>query len=476
MLEAPPYDRTEVSPGIVHLGVGASARGNHAAYVDGLLRAGLARDFGIIAVAVDPAEAKVAQSLRDQDGLYTLTEAYPDGTRVTRTIGSLVEVLFAPDDPYAVTARLRDPATRVVALTVGRDGYPLDPDTGRFDPEHPAARAGLPSESGPCSAFRLVVEALGHRRAAGVPPFTVVSCDDLPGNGDITRMVTTGLARVTDSDLATWIDANVRFPGSIVDRLVQPAASGDAPRGDAVPLLAESCGRWVLEDDFSLGRPPYERAGAQLTDNIVPHALAKLRLTDAARTALGHLGSLAGHRNAEEACHDPLLTGFLLTYLREEAAPTLPPVLGLDLAAFTDEVIERLGSSGLRTPLSDLCVDGSAAMSTLLVPVVEDVVRMRRPVDCSALIVAAWARYVEGVDEQGAPIDVVDELAEPLHAAAAAQRTDPLVLLRNPMLFGGLIDTPEFTVPYAAMLESLHTRGVRRTLEAIRDSLPSAGR
>ncbi len=470
----PAYDRSAISPGIVHFGVGAFHRAHQAAYLDTLMGRGLAHDFGIIGVEVSPSGRATARALNDQDGLYTLLVRRHDGPPQARVIGSLLQVLYAPEHQDDVLDRLCDPATRIVSLTVGPRGYPIDPDTGMFDRDNPAVRDDLEPGGTPHGVFGFIVEALRRRKEAGVPAFTVMSCDDVPGNGDITRRMLTALATLWDDDLGEWVEDQVRCPGSTVDRVAAPAPAADIRHlstqlgiADACPVSTEAFSQWALEDDFPLGRPPYEQALVQLTDNVVPFGLMKLRLVGATRQALAYLGYLAGYRWAHEVCGDRLFVDFLLRYIDTEILPTLPPVPGMDLHSYCHSLVERLADPRAPQSLNRLCADGSELIPLWLTPLIEDDVRAQVPVRRSSVVLASWARYAEGVDDQGDPIEVIDPLKEPLMATAARHDKDPLALLRNPMIFGGLIETPEFVEPYGQSLRSLQVKGVRRTLEEL---------
>ncbi len=471
-VERPTYDRSAISPGIVHFGVGGFHRAHQAMYLDRLMQDGSAHDFGIVGVGVLPQDRHIVEVLNGQDGLYTLVVKHPDGHRDAHVIGSILGMLFAPDDPEAVLSRMTDPATRIVSLTITEGGYLVNQVTGQFDASHPSIQHDLEPGSTPQSAFAFVVEALRRRRAAGTPAFTVMSCDNLPGNGDIARRMITAYARLKDSEFAEWMDEHVAFPNCMVDRITPVTVDADRDRlaeefgiDDAWPVVTEPFTQWVLQDDFPLGRPAYERVGVQITDDVVPYELMKLRLLNSSHQALCYLGYLSGYRYAHEVCQDPLFVDFLLGYMTHEGMPTLPEVPGVDLDAYCRTLIERFANPEIRDTLARLCLESSDRIPKWLVPVIEDNVRDRGEVRRSALVVASWARYAEGVDEQGEPIDVVDHRKDQVMAAAARQEGDPLAFLRDPTLFGDLVERPTFTEPYAAALRALHDKGARRTLE-----------
>ncbi|TWD81950.1 mannitol 2-dehydrogenase [Kribbella amoyensis] len=469
----PEYDRAEVRAGIVHFGVGGFHRAHQAMYLDRLMNDGKALDWGICGVGVLPQDRRMADVMAAQDGLYTLVVKHPDGTLEPRVIGSVVDYLFAPDDPEAVLARMADPATRIVSLTITEGGYNVHQVTGELDTSDPALAADLEPGATPGSVFGFVVEALARRRAAGVAPFTLMSCDNIPGNGHVAKKMLTAFARLKDPELAGWIEREVRFPNSMVDRITPVTTDADkaalAERfgiDDGWPVVCEPFTQWVLEDEFGGDRPPYEEVGVQLVQDVEPYELMKLRLLNASHQALCYLGYLAGYRYAHEVCQDKLFVDFLLTYMDDEGTPTLPPVPGVDLDRYKHQLIERFANPEVRDTLARLCAESSDRIPKWLLPVVREQLTAGRTIDRAALVVASWARYAEAVDEQGEPIEVVDRLRDKLVERAQHNHEDPLVFISDPDLFGDLAQDERFVQAYTSSLASLHERGARATLES----------
>ena len=469
----PAYDRSKVTAGIVHFGVGGFHRAHQAMYLDQLMERGEALDWGICGVGALPHDRRIVDTLTAQDGLYTLVVKHPDGRREPRVIGSIVEMMFAPDDPQAVVDRLADPRTRIVSLTITEGGYLVNQVTGEFDASDPSIRADLEEGAVPRTVFGYVVAGLAARRAAGQTPFTVMSCDNLPGNGDVARKMMTAFARLKDAGLADWMDEHVQFPNCMVDRITPVTAPEDIDRladefgvQDGWPVVCEPFTQWVLEDHFTDGRPPFEDAGVQLVDDVVPYELMKLRLLNASHQALCYLGYLSGYRYAHEVCRDPLFVDFLLGYMEREGTPTLPEVPGVDLNAYRHQLIERFANPEVRDTLARLCAESSDRIPKWLVPVINRNLETGGKIDRSALVVASWARYAEGVDEQGNPIEVVDRLKDRVMAAAGRQGDDPLAFLRDKDLFGGLADDARFAAVFTEALSALHEKGARETLQS----------
>lgn len=473
-LPVPSYDRGRLRHGIAHLGVGGFHRAHQAMYLDALMNRGEALDWAVTGVGLMPGDVAMADAMAAQDNLYTVVVKHPDGSREPRVVGAMVDYLFAPEQGARVLDLLADASTRIVSLTVTEGGYHVHQVTGELDPDDIGLQRDLRAGPGelPVTAFGYVVEALARRRAAGTAPFTVMSCDNIQGNGHVASRMITAFARLRDPDLADWIAAEVRFPSSMVDRITPVTTDDDredlAARwgvSDAWPVVCEPFTQWVLEDDFGpLGRPALEDVGVQVVPDVTPYELMKLRLLNAGHQALAYLGALAGYTYAHEASADPLFERFLLGYMEQEASPTLAELPGVDLDAYRHQLVERFANPEVRDTLARLCAESSDRIPKWLLPVVRERLAAGGEVRHAALVVAAWSRYAEGVDEQGRPIDVVDRRREAVLARAQAQAQDPLAFLRDPDLFGALADEARFTGPYLEARRLLHEVGAQETL------------
>lgn len=452
----PTYDRSQIRVGIVHFGVGGFHRAHQAMYIDALLEDGKAQDWGICGVGVMPADQRMKDALDAQDGLYTLILEKPDGSRDVRVIGSIIDYRYAPDDPEAVIELLAAPSTRIVSMTITEGGYQIE-------------------NAGEMSVFALVTEALSRRRDRGIASPTIVSCDNIEGNGDIARAAFTGYADRAHPDLSDWMAEHTTFPNSMVDRIT-PVTTPEVIAGladqfgieDRWPVVAEPFTSWALEDRFADGRPPYEDVGVLMVDDVTPYELMKLRLLNASHQGLCYFAYLAGYRLVHDAASDPLFAEFLLAYMDSEATGTLKPVPGIDLPDYKRTLIERFANPGVRDTIARLCADSSDRIPKWLLPVIRANLSSGAPIRLSAAIVASWARYAEGVDENGEPIDVVDQLAGTLIPIAKSQKDNPLAFIENRSLFGDLADEPRFVEAYRWALDSLHANGARATLELLR--------
>lgn len=426
-----------------------------------------------------PSDARMRDALHSQDCLYTLSEKAPDGRTESRVIGSIIDYVYAPDDPAQAVATLADRKIRIVSLTVTEGGYNFDHVRGEFDHsnEHVAhdvaeLRAGRTDSLR--TFFGLITAALAERRRAGEAPFTVMSCDNIQGNGEMAHKMFHAFATAVDPELAAWIDAQVPFPNSMVDRITPETTDHDREAileehgyVDEWPVVCEDFTQWVLEDKFALGRPAYQEAGVQVVDDVVPYELMKLRLLNASHQGLCYFGYLAGYRMVHDVVHDDRFASFLLKYMTEEATPSLRPVPGVDLDHYRHELIARFGNTAIKDTVARLCAESSDRIPKWLLPVIRENAAAGRPVKLSAAIVASWARYAEGVDEEGQPIKIVDRIADRLHQTAQHNREDILAFVRDREVFGDVVDIPEFTEAYSATLRSLHDRGAEATLEAL---------
>jgi len=503
----PDHSLQERTIGIVHFGVGGFHRAHQAMYLDRLMNAGRDLDWALCGVGLLPGDARMRDALTAQDGLYTLVTKAPDGSRDPQVIGSIATYLFAPDDPEAVLAQMVDPAVRIVSLTVTEGGYNYNPSTGefqygteavaadletRFDAAG-AQAAGLAGDDDggansarraghPRTMFGYVVEALRRRREAGTAPFTVMSCDNVRGNGDLAKRMILAYARRRDQEglhgdapIGDFIESEVAFPNCMVDRITPVTAPEDIAMvaedygiEDAWPVVSEDFVQWVLEDEFPTGRPAWEEVGVQMVEDVEPYELMKLRLLNCSHQAIAYFGLLLGQTYADEAAVDEHLAPFTRTlYMDREGTPAVPEVPGMDLDAYKDELMARFANREVKDTLARLAAESSDRIPTWLVPVIQENLAAGRDVSASAAIVASWARYAEGTGENGEEWPVVDRLHDRVMAAAATHDEDLLAFLRDEELFGDLVEQEAFTAPYLHALEVLRTDGARALLKEL---------
>ncbi|WP_207100277.1 mannitol dehydrogenase family protein [Paracoccus shandongensis] len=405
--------------GIVHLGLGAFFRAHGAVYV------AEAGGWGITGVSLQSPGTR--DSLKPQGWAYTAVELGPKGEK-PQVVTVLRDVLVAPEDPQAVLDVMAAPDTHIVSLTVTEKGYCHEPSTGRLNRDHPDIVHDLANPL-PKSAPGFLVRALAARRAAGLPPFTVLCCDNLPENGRVVRGVAGELARLIDPALADWIEAHGAFPATMVDRIVPATTPADLDRleaaagyRDEAPVMHEPFRQWVIEDAFCGPRPAFEAVGVQMVADVTPYEHMKLRMLNGTHSSLAYLGYLAGHQTIADAMADPVFAGFVRSLWRDEIIPALTPPPGEDLAAYASALAARYANPAIRHRTWQIAMDGSQKLPQRILGTIAESRAAGRAVPGLTLAVAAWMRYVSGRDEQGQPIEVKDPLAPQL---AALWRDDP---------------------------------------------------
>jgi fructuronate reductase len=434
----PAYDRDKVTVGVVHFGPGAFHRAHQAFYFDQLL----AKDprWGICAVSLK--SPGVRDALQPQDGLYTLAQL--DAETTFRVVGSILEVLVAPEDPPSVFARLAAPTTRMVTLTVTEKGYCLTGD-GKLDTAHPDIVHDLAHPREPVSAVGYVVEGLRRRHQVGLPPYAVVACDNLADNGWRLKAAVVAFAEAIDPALAAWIEAEGRFPRTMVDSITP--ATDDALRArvetatgltDAWPIQREAFTQWVVEDVLGDGAPDLASVGVTLTDDVRGFERAKLRLLNGVHSTIAYVGLLKGHETVFEAISDPELAKIAEDLMVQDIIPTLTAPRGLDLAAYAQAILGRFRNPEIRHLLSQIAWDGSQKLPFRILGTVADALEAGRPVDRLALPLAAWMRFVRRRAAEGEKI--VDPLADRLVETAAActgdAKADVAAFLKLEPVFG----------------------------------------
>jgi fructuronate reductase len=420
-----PYDRRKVTPGMVHLGVGAFHRAHVADYVDSILPA--EPDWGIIGASLRRSDTRLA--LKDQDFLYTLATRSAEGTK-TRVIGSLLDVLDASTQRAELLAAMADPRIRIVSLTVTEKGYCHDPATGKLDPRHADIVHDLAHPEAPISAPGLIVRALELRKAQGTPPFAIMSCDNLPANGATTARIVCGFANLRSPELGAFIRDHVAFPSTMIDRIV-PATTDDDRKmvqsetglEDAWPVVTEPFKQWVIEDRFNSGRPAFGSVGAELVDDVAPYELMKLRMLNGSHSTLAYLGYLAGYEYVSDVVTNQDFRSLAHRLMTLEAIPTLSMGAG-ELGNYRDQLLQRFANPALKHRTWQIAMDGSQKLPQRLLGTIRDLLKIGITPRYSAMGVAAWMRYVSGEDEYGRPIDVRDPLAERMKSIAVSAGRD----------------------------------------------------
>ncbi|KGM07983.1 Multiple polyol-specific dehydrogenase [Methylophaga thiooxydans] len=460
----PTYDRSKVKCGIVHVGVGGFHRSHEAFYTDELLGLGASADWGICGVGLREADRKLRDILKSQDYLYTLIVKHPDGKTENRVIGSLVDFLMGCDDPVSVIDRMASPETKIVSLTITEGGYNVDPVTGEFDFSTTGAKHDLENPLQPKLVFGFLTSALRKRRDAGIPAFTVQSCDNIQHNGNLTRKMLLGFAREQDPELAKWIEREVCFPNGMVDRITPVTTAADMDYltsqkslRDDWPVTCEPFTQWVIEDKFSNGRPEWEAVGAQFVPDVTPYEKMKLRLLNAGHSVLGLLGSIHGFESIDECASNELFAKYLRAFMDSEATPVLDAVEGVDLDDYKDTLLERFSNPNIKDNLARICLESSSKLPVFLIPTITENLKQGGSIKYATLVIAAWCYYSDkGMSKDGEKLEIVDEMKEALHQAAAGTSKNKLSFLNLKPVFGELIQSKTFTDEYSRMVGMLY--------------------
>ncbi len=465
----PRYARAALSAGIVHFGVGNFHRAHQAVYLDALFNLGLDQDFALIGAGVRATDADMRQKLLAQDLLTTVVEQEA-GQSQARVTGALID--FLPiGDPDAIIAQLADPKIRIVSMTVTEGGYYIDPASQRFDPTHPDIVADAANPTAPKTAFGLILAGLNRRREADIIPFTVMSCDNIPGNGHVTQNAVVGLAELFDRDLAAWVRASVAFPNGMVDRIT-PATSQrerdtlarDFDIADGWPVFCEEFKQWVLEDHFPAGRPALEKVGVQFVPDVAPFEFMKIRILNGGHATIAYPAGLLDIHFVHDAMAEPLIRRFLDKIEREEIIPTVPPVPGTDLDDYFALIDRRFSNPKIGDTINRLCLDGSNRQPKFILPTAADRLKAGASVTGLALVSALWARYCFGVSDSGKPIPPNDPNWDRLTALAAKAKIDPAAWLTMTDIFGSLASNPTYVTAFITALAALWRDGTRATL------------
>jgi mannitol 2-dehydrogenase len=468
----PNYDRSKTGRDIVHIGVGGFHRAHQAVYLDDLLQQGT--DWRLSGIGLLPHDGKMRDVMEQQDCLYTVVERDSTSDHA-RIIGSIREFLFAPDDRESVLRKLSAPTTPIVTLTITEGGYYVNHGTGAFDEKHPDIQYDLAHPHEPKCSFGYLIEALDRRRALGLAPFTVLSCDNLQNNGELAHTMLLAFAELRDPGLRNWIETNGCFPNTMVDRIT-PATTPDHREfvtrefgvEDGWPVVCESFRQWVIEDKFPLGRPAWESVGAQMTHDVLPYELMKLRLLNAGHQAICYIGMLLGYRLVHKSMEDPEISGLFRRMMDEEVTSLLLPAPGVDLDAYKATLVERFSNSKIEDTLGRLGTEGSARIPKFVLPSIVEQIQRGGPLRILSFVVASWFRYLGGKDDNGDEMPINDPMEKILRERAQAGGKDAGALLGMHELFGEtLLNSDRFVSEVRGFLLSFYERGARKTLQSL---------
>lgn len=467
----PHYGRADLTPGIVHFGVGNFHRAHQAVYLDALFNLGEGHDWALIGAGVRETDEAMRQKLSAQDWLTTVVEQEAESSSA-RITGVMIDYL-KPGDSAAVIAKLADPAIRIVSLTITEGGYYIDPASQTFDPGHPDIVYDVAHFDAPKTAFGLILAGLVARKKAGLQPFTVMSCDNIPGNGHVTENAVAGLAALIDPALAAWVKSSVAFPNGMVDRIT-PATSDREKKlladnfgiDDAWPVFCENFKQWVLEDNFPAGRPALEKVGVQFVSDVAPYEHMKIRILNGGHATIAYPAGLMDIHFVHEAMENPLVAAFLKKVETEEIIPVVPPVPDTDLNDYFKLCEKRFANPKIGDTIRRLCLDGSNRQPKFIIPTALDRVNENSLLTGLALVSALWCRYCYGTTDSGTLIEPNDPNWDRLTTQAQKARENPVAWLEMSDIYGDLAKVPSFIAAFTKCLNSLWSKGTKPTLEA----------
>lgn len=460
----PAYDRATLQPGIVHIGLGNFHRAHQAWYIHRLMQDGLARDWAIIGGGVREQDQKMRERLIRQDCLTTLIELSPE-RKSAEVIGSMIDYLPIEAGFAALVSQMSDPAIRIVSLTITEGGYFISSADGGLDIRHPDIQHDIQNPKEPRTVFGAIVAALFTRRATGAGPITVLSCDNLRGNGDIAGQAVVSLARHIEPALADWIEGTCSFPNSMVDCIVP--ATGPTELGlarsfgieDAAPVTHESYRQWVIEDDFCAGRPEFEKVGAILTSDVHAYEAMKIRILNGGHQVLANVGELLSVETIAECMAHPLISRFFRKVIHKEIVPLVQPVPDMSAAAYAKLIESRFSNPEIRDTTRRVAFDGSSRHPEFILPIVRDALEAGADIEGLALIEAFWARMCAGKRDDGSVIESNDPNWESLIASAQNSASDPAAWIKQAHIYDDLAGSQEFTTAFCKWLRLIQTSG-----------------
>ena len=469
-VQRPRYDRKRTVPALVHIGVGGFNRSHLAVYLDDLLALGETRRWGEFGVGLLPGDKVIHSALAAQDYLYGLL-MMDNAVESYRVIGSLVGHLYAPESCSAVLERLAARDTAIVSLTVTESGYFIEDATGRFLADHADIVYDLEHPDRPGTWVGYVAEAAARRMKGNGAPFTLLSCDNLEANGEKARRALLSYAEIRGGALLQWIEQNVSFPNSMVDRIT-PRTTGEHSSRieqtygvcDRCPVISEPFRQWVIEDAFVAGRPAWELTGAQIVADVSPYEKTKMRVLNGGHSAMGYAADLLGYSYIHEALRDPSLRELLMQFM-DEVRPTLQQLPGIDLDEYSVTVVKRFSNAAIRDQVARICSDGCAKLAKFIVPSLFDLLQAGRSPRVLPFVIASWLHYLRGVDENGRALTISDPMLDRLRPFLDRDGGEAFLALSTRSIFGELASTfPQMVVSIQAILDELRSSGVRAAI------------
>jgi mannitol 2-dehydrogenase len=468
----PGYNRSIIKSGIVHIGIGGFHRSHEAFYMDQVLGQKNVTDWGICGIALLETDRKIFDCLEKQNGLYTLMITESDGSLIARVIGSVTEYLFAPRNPEAVLEKIADPDIKIISLTITEGGYNFSATTGEFQIMEPAIQDDLKNPENPKTVFGYLAQALKRRKDRGIVGLTIQSCDNIQKNGDVLKKMLLSYVKVAEPELIEWIEKHVAFPNCMVDRITPVTTPSDIENlrstygiEDSWPVVCEPYIQWIIEDNYSNGRPDWASVGVQFVRDVGPYERMKIRLLNAGHSLLGFTGTLYGCNTVDEAAIIPLLRTFLREFMDYEVTPVLGKVEGISIEDYKDSLIQRFANPNVKDQLSRICLESSAKIPKFLLPTISEQLQRGGEIKRGTVIIAAWCRYYELAGTPGHNYEIVDKMEVVLQKnALASVNGDPLAFLKIETIFNDLVHSKRFADTFLNITDSLRKYGIAETI------------
>lgn len=475
-LTIPRYDRSAVQEGVLQIGVGNFHRAHAGTYFDDLLATGEANEWGIVGAGMH--SKKRRDVIEPQDWLQTIIELDGDHYQA-RIIGSMVNfVPVEPEKHHAMYEKMIEPNIKIVGLLATEGGYYLK--NGTFDKDAKDVQKDVANPDKPITAFGVIIKALKARKDKGLKPFTVMSCDNIPHNGDVAKSVVVGLAKQTDSEFADWIEKNVAFPNSMVDRITPTSADENFLKKnlkgleDEMPVVCEPYRQWVMEDNFCNGRPPLDKVGVRFVKDVTPFETMKLRILNGGHASLSYAAALLGIEYVHEAVQHEAIGPFLDCLQRNEIIPTIPTVPDTNLDEYWETVQKRFSNKAMKDTIERQTDDGSQRQPKFIVPTLKDALKNDSPVDGLALVSAIWCRYCRGEREDGSKVNLNDSMEDELKERASKAKDNPKAWL-DLEIYQDVREDDKFVDAFCKALKSIDNDGVEGAMKKYCESMSKQG-
>lgn len=469
------YNREQVKPGILHIGVGNFHRAHEEYFTNKLLEDASQQNWGICGAMLLPGDERLYKALKKQNNEYTLTVCGRTGKDEAYRIGSLVKLIWGIENPEAVIAEIADKNIRIITLTITEGGYNIEKSTGEFMLDNADVKHDLQNPQSPKTAFGFVAEGLRKRMNDGNGPITILSCDNLQHNGNTARKAFTSFIQAQDKELAAWVEKNVTFPNSMVDRITPATRPDDIVRlnakngtEDEAPVYCEDFIQWVIEDKFIAGRPAWENVGAEFTDDVSAYENMKLSLLNASHTLLSYPSFLSGYRKVDDAMHDERIAKFVRAFMDIDITPYVPAPGNTDLELYKQTLIERFGNRSVSDQIARLCFDGISKFPVYVMPNLIKMIRDHADLTRVAYLIAAYRHYLKyKTDDNGASFDVAEPWMTPEDEALIGSDEPKDFLALSPFRSTDLRAAGDFVGIYLKMVGDIREHGAMKVLESI---------